>query len=98
MVAEATADRPSLRISREPAVGSGPAQPFIPIEVGRDCDVARCSCADAPIRPFERIGFRFLVPGRFAWAGQYRRPDRAGTDLDSSVADNQISRDRQTCE
>jgi hypothetical protein len=87
-----------FRSPKNLASDSGPAQPLIPIEVSRDCDVAPCSCVGALINPFDRIGFKFLVPGgRLAWAGEYGKPIGARTDLDSRVAENQISRDWQIC-
>jgi len=94
--AEATADRSSavgiamaLLISREPALGSGPAQPFIPIGVGRGCGLAPCSRAGIPINPF---GFRLPEAGGRR-APEHGTPNRTGTDLDSPAAENQISCD-----
>src|SRR4051794_22710709 len=103
--AEMTTDRSPIAgiaiafgISRNPAGAPEPAQPLTPIEVGRDCNVAPCSCVGVLFCPFDGLGSRVWVPGgRLAWAGEYGRPNRAGTDLDSRVAENQISRDWKTC-
>src|SRR5206468_9006917 len=68
----------AFRISRNPVGASEPAQPLIPIEVGRDRDVEPCSRVGVLICPFGRPGFRVWVPGgRLAWAGKYARPNRA---------------------
>lgn len=89
----------ALRIPRKPAAGSERAQPLIPIEVRGDCDVAPCSRVGVLISTFDRLGVKFLALGdRLAQAGACGRPNRAGTDLDSPVAENELSRDLQICE
>jgi|1186.fasta_scaffold755846_1 hypothetical protein len=67
MVAEAMR---SLRISKDPALGSGPAQPCVPSEVGKYGDVVGNALANTPIWPFEGIGFGFIGPGHLGRAAR----------------------------
>jgi len=81
----------SVAYSEEAAGDSERRRPLIPIEAGRDCDVAPYSRVGVLVSTFDRLGAKFLaLGGRLAQAGACGTLNRIGIDLDAPVAENEI--------